>query len=68
MLKYGEITFLELFLAGEVAVFWSVEVGVGGFDWLVAEAEFAFPALQDVCRGNELDMGKLLPPLGDIWG
>ena len=45
-----------------------IEVGVGGFDWLVAEAEFAFPALQDVCRGNELDMGKLLPPLGDIWG
>ena len=66
MQKNGIITFLEVFLIGEVVAIWSVEVG--GFDWLVAEAEAEFPTPQGVCSGNELDNDILLPPPGDIGG
>ena len=66
--KNGIITFLEVFLIGEVVAIWSVEVRVGGFDWLVAEAEAEFPTPQGVCSGNELDNDILLPPPGDIGG
>ena len=64
------ITFLEVFLIGEVAVVLSVEVGVGGCDWLVVEAEAEFPTPQGVCSGKELDNGILLlpPPPGDNIG
>ena len=52
------ITFLEFFLFGDiVALFWSV--GVGGFDWLVAEAEaLLLPPLGDI--GGKLVADGLL--------
>ena len=62
------ITFLEFFLFGEVVAFWSVALRVGGFDWLVAEAEAAIPTLQVVCKDDELDNDILPPPPGDVGG